>query len=310
MRKTNHFQERQGYTMEYSTTSNNFYRHSGKVPLLGLILLGVAGLVAVPILGVLYGYLIFYIPFIYVNLFVVFGYVYAVSFVLSKAMRLGKIRNTLIAGLAAFGFGLLAEYVGWVAWIAALARDPYFLIEFFFPFDIIYIITELAKEGVWSLGSSTPTGAFLYAIWLAEAAAVIGGTTYYTLHMLGETPFCEESDAWADKSTGIAAFAPLENPHGFKEALAQGNFSIFNELKPIQNGNEYTWFQLYECGDCNNFFVLNVKDVRTTTDYRGRQNTRQKNIVSNLKISQSALSTVKRLFEEHQQMLEQQSSQG
>jgi hypothetical protein len=128
MRKTNHFQERQGYTMEYSTTSNNFYRHSGKVPLLGLILLGVAGLVAVPILGVLYGYLIFYIPFIYVNLFVVFGYVYAVSFVLSKAMRLGKIRNTLIAGLAAFGFGLLAEYVGWVAWIAALIstflREP------------------------------------------------------------------------------------------------------------------------------------------------------------------------------------------
>jgi hypothetical protein len=294
--------------IEYSANPDNFYRHSGKVPFLGLILLGIAGFIATPILGIVYGYLIFYIPFIYVNLFVVFGYVYAVSFALSKAVRVGKIRNKWITALAAFGFGLLAEYVGWVAWIAALARDPFFLIEFFFPFDIIYIITELAKQGVWSLGSSTPTGAFLYTIWLAEAAAVIGGITYYTLHMLGDIPFCEESDAWADKSTGIAVFAPLDNPREFKEAISQGNFSAFNELKPIQNGNEYTWFQLYECETCHNFFVLNIKDVRINTDYRGRQNTKQKDIVSNLKVSQSALSTVKRLFEEHQQMMAQEEA--
>jgi hypothetical protein len=68
--------------------------------------------------------------------------------VLNKAIKWGKVRNTLIVGLAAFGFGLFAEYAGWVAWIAAYAKDPYYLLEFFLPLDIATFIIEIGKEGV------------------------------------------------------------------------------------------------------------------------------------------------------------------
>jgi fatty-acid desaturase len=97
---------------EFGTTAAKFYRHSGKAPILGLILIGLAGFIAVPILGLIYGVLIRVIPFIYINFFVVIGYAFAVSFVLSRVAKYGKIRNMVLLGLAAFFFGLLADYVG------------------------------------------------------------------------------------------------------------------------------------------------------------------------------------------------------
>jgi len=44
---------------QFSTSTSIFYRHSGRAPLLGLILLGAIGFIATPILGLIYGYLIY-----------------------------------------------------------------------------------------------------------------------------------------------------------------------------------------------------------------------------------------------------------
>lgn len=281
-------------------TTSNFYRHSGKAPILGLILLGAAGFISIPILGLLYGYLDFYIPIVYLTILLVFGYVFAIGFVLSKAATFGKVRNTFIIGLVGFFFGLFAEYVGWVAWIAALAKDPSYLIEFFFPLDILTIIVEVGKEGVWSFKGATPTGTFLYLIWLAEALFVVGGITYYAIKLSSDIPFCEDSDAWANKKSAMAVFAPLANPVEFKNSISQGVFSVFNELKPIQTGNAFTLFELYECDVCKNFFVLNIKDVQINRDQKGRQVRNEKPIVKNLIATPSTLSLIKRVAQEHE----------
>src|SRR5688572_26585526 len=98
---------------EFRTNNANFYRHSGKTPLTGLFLLGLAGFIALPILGLIYGYAIYYIPSVYLSVLLVFGYAFANGFVLAKAASLGKIRNGLVIGLAGFCFGLFAEYIGW-----------------------------------------------------------------------------------------------------------------------------------------------------------------------------------------------------
>jgi hypothetical protein len=286
--------------LNIGTTS--FYRHSGRAPILGLILLGAAGFILIPILAVIYGYLIYYVPSlsIYLGILLVLAYAFAGGYILSKAASLGKIRNKLIVFLAALAFGLFAEYVGWVAWIAALAEDPTFLIEFFFPLDILYLITEIAKEGVWSISGGTPTGGALYGIWLAEAIMVVGGMIYFALQSSSDVPFCEESDAWAGKKSVLGFFAPLTDIAAFRSAIEQGNLSVFNELKPVQSGSVFTMFDLYECDVCKNFFVLNVRDVKITTDYRGRQNRKEKKVVSNLIVSPSTISGLKRLFEEQQ----------
>jgi hypothetical protein len=283
---------------EFGTTTAKFYRHSGKAPILGLILIGLAGFIAVPILGLLYGVLIRVIPFIYINVFIVLGYAYAVGFVLSSVAKYGKVRNMFLLGLAGFFFGALADYVGWVSWLAVLMGDPSFLIGFFFPADVLYIITMVAEEGAWSIKGTTPTGGFLYFIWFIEACTVIGGSTYLTVTALSKTPFCEDSDAWADKKSQIGAFAPLTNPAQFKRAITQGNFSAFNELKPSRPEEmRFTTLELFECVQCRNFFVLNVDDVTVTIDNKGKANTKTKSVLSNLLITPHQLASLKRLAE-------------
>ena len=281
---------------EFAGTSTRFYRHSGKAPILGLILIGITGFIAVPILGLIYGVLIRIIPFIYINALVVAGYAFAVGFVLSKVAIFGKVRNMFLLGLAGFFFGLLAEYVGWVSWLAVLVGDPYFLFEFFFPQDILYIITLVAEDGAWSISGTTPTGAFLYILWFIEACVVIGGITYITVTSVSKTPFCEESNAWANKKSQIGAFATLQNKAQFKEAISQGNFSAFNELKLAKDEDmQFTTLTLYECEHCRNFFVVNVDEVTVKIDNKGRASTQSKPVVSNLLVTPIQLSDLRKL---------------
>lgn len=286
---------------ELSIGTASFYRHSGKAPILGLLLMGITGLIVTPILGVIYGYLLWYIPFIYINFFVVLGYAFGVSFVLGKMAKTGKIRNMFLLTLIGLFFGLLAEYIGWVSWLAALVGDPSFMIEFFFPLDILYIITEIAKEGIWSVSDVTPTGGFLYFIWFIEACMVIGIITYSTVTSLSKVPFCEDSDTWTERKGVIAAFAPIADKSSFKAAIEQGNFSRFSELQPVREGNKFTIIELYECPTCKNFQVINVKDLTITRDSKGRQNNKEKAIVSNLIVMPGVLGNIQRLAISHQE---------
>lgn len=281
---------------EFATTTAKFYRHSGKAPILGLALIGIAGFVSVPILGLIYGLLLRFIPFIYINFLIVIGYAYAVSFVLSWVAKFGKVRNLYLVGLAAFFFGVLADYVGWVSWLTALVGDPYFLVEFFFPLDILYFITLVAEEGAWTISGFTPTGGFLYFIWFIEACVVIGGITYLTVTALSKTPFCEESDAWAEKRTQIGAFTPVSDIRQFRQAITQGNFSTFNQLKPsAPEDRHFTTLEVYECEQCRNFFVLNVDDVVITVNNKGKAESKVKSIISNLVVTPHQLAGLKGL---------------
>jgi hypothetical protein len=281
---------------EFFGTTAAFYKHSGKAPILGLILIGIAGFIAVPILGLIYGVLTRIIPFIYLNILLVFGFVYAVSYVLSQVAKFGKVRNMILLGLSAFFFGILADYIGWVAWLAVAVGDPLFLFEFFFPADIFYIISLVAEEGAWTLSGTTPTGGFLYILWIIEACIVIFGIPYLTLDMLAKTPFCEESNAWADKKSQIGAFTPIADRTQFKQSVAQGNFSAFNQLKlSAENEMHYTSLEVYECEQCRNFHVLNVNDVNIKINNKGRAETKVKSVVSNLLLSPIQLAGLKKL---------------
>ena len=98
------------------------------MPLGGSILFLILSAVAVTVLGLIYGVLIFYIPIVQLSAFAVIGYVIAVSAVLNKSILAGKILNPIFTALAVFVFSIYAEYIGWVAWIATFAKDASYLI--------------------------------------------------------------------------------------------------------------------------------------------------------------------------------------
>jgi hypothetical protein len=284
---------------QFGLSTQGFYRKSGKVPFLGIILFFIIGGVGLTILGLIYGFVIFYIPFAQLGAFAVIGYAFAGSYVLTKAITIGKLRNPILIGLLVFGFSIYAEYIGWIAWIATLAKDARYLLEFFFPWEVLSIILELGVEGVWSLSGSTPKGAFLYLIWIVEALTVIGGITYLTIKSAAAMIFCEESNMWVTKKTLLGIFSPIADPRQIKLDVAQGNLSIFGQLSPATpNSSHFSLLEVYECEHCNNFRVLNLDDGVITQDRRGNMGSKTKPIIKNLLVSAAFLSNLKRTLEE------------
>src|SRR5262245_36932446 len=95
-----------------------FYRHSGRFSVAGWVCTFATTALAASLLGCLYSLAILYIPLIYVNVLLVFGFGLAAGAV---ALMLGvhfKIRNVWAACLAALLGLLVGYYVSWAVWLA------------------------------------------------------------------------------------------------------------------------------------------------------------------------------------------------
>jgi hypothetical protein len=144
-----------------------------------------------------------------------------------------------------------------------------------------------------------PTGGILYFLWTAEAAAVVGGSVFTACFFYMEIPFCEESDAWAEKSSTIGVFAPLSNPREFKNALNETGYAVFKQFQPARSGNQFTIVQLYECADCQNFFVLNLKTLTITFNNKGQRQNKYDAVVSNLLVTPSVVGMIRSLMAQY-----------
>jgi hypothetical protein len=279
-----------------STSAVQYYRRSRKAPIMGLLLMGLVGLIGIPILAAIYAFLMNVIPFLILRIVLVLGYPIMCSVIISSAAKTGKMRNLTLIVCAGIFFGLFAEYTSWIIWIAIVSKEINLLWNFFFPMDTFHLISIIAELGAWSFRNITPTGWVLYLFWFLEAVIVVGGTAYLTYKVNADTPFCEESDAWAEKKSDIGIFAPIENPVKFKKELEQMGYSTLNQFAPAQTGNMFTIVQLYECEKCNNFFVLNIKNQTIKLDSKGKRREEYTPVISNLLVPSSVVAMIRSLM--------------
>ena len=101
-----------------------FYKHSGKFGVHGPLLALLAAVVAGYPLGIIYAYLIKWIPFIYLNLFITAGYGLAFGFMTMALLKFAKVRNSSIALLTGLAVGLCAAYLSWNGFLHAMAKEP------------------------------------------------------------------------------------------------------------------------------------------------------------------------------------------
>ena len=96
---------------------NNYYTPSGKFSPISFALLIVLCLTVFPILGGLYTYAIWYIPFIYINFIITAVFAIAVGFLMNQVViKLGKVRSPKLAILLCLLGGFAALYAHWVVW--------------------------------------------------------------------------------------------------------------------------------------------------------------------------------------------------
>ena len=263
--------------------SNKYYEHSGKFGFMGPAYMLIIGAACTLVLSVIYGYAIFYIPFIYLNFLIALGFGALVGMLVGHGGKLGKVRNSPLLLFFGLVFGILAEYTGWVSWVFAFSKQEVLAL---YPSQILAVVTYVAQKGAWSIFGWTPMGGSLYTIWGIEAVMIIGTSTLACWGVVCSTPFCEHCNRWVEGKKSISPLEPIPDPDKFKSQLEQAGDTVVKALKKVDSKNkEYTQLDLIKCPECNYSYYLSMKSIKIEVDSKGKEKKDETDIVENFVLS-------------------------
>ena len=291
-----------GLLSPFSCCTNHYYQPSNRFSVGGVLLLLCVGILAAGLLAFIYVYAVWYIPFIYINflLTLVFGFLLGV--VLAQLVRTGKLRNpALVTGLAT-GVALAACYVQWALYLtlvlnttsveslgrrASVAHTSFsadvMMSILLHPGSIVEAMSELASSGSWSLMGVTPSGIFLYLIWLVEAAIIVVAAVMLA-RIQSTEPFSETANEWAEEEELPVLIAHINDPAATKMSLEAGDFSA---LRPASEDAEkmFARLKLHCAPNDTDCAFLSLENVKVSFDDKGKKSEATTNVVEYLRVS-------------------------
>ncbi len=246
------------------------YQHSGKAPLGGILLTMVGGLVAGVALGAIYGFLIYWSPFVYINAFITIGCGIALGVAVGGLAKIGKIRNPGLVSIVALVVALAAYYVHWSVWAGRMTDA-----QIVAPGALWNFIATINALGPWTIFEWTPTGFALWAIWAIEAVVVIGLGAISAGGVV-DVPFCEDTGVWAKETALPRQFAALDTP-----SVDSPN-SLLQALQPNDDSpGAYTEVSV-ATAEGSELRCVTLNSVVVETDKDGKEETKKHTIVKNM----------------------------
>ena len=236
------------------------YQPSGKLnPLVLTFSIG-AG-VAMIGLGFVYQKLLSWIPLIYLNALLVFGYAMAGGFMMQFAVKKGKCRNPMAAKVLGLVVGVVAilsthrfayQFALDEAIPEIMAEDPT-VTEAELRAEITFDhYVEVRVEEGWSIGKPGRSGSglplkgiFVYIVWLIEAGAVVWWTCVGA-NKMSQVPFIEAGDVWADQTEVVVRLAgqTLASKADLSEAGTLEQLIALPTANTAAPGSTYTIYEL------------------------------------------------------------------
>lgn len=271
-----------------------YYEHSGRVGIVGPFVMAAAGLVSAVVLGIIYGYLLWF-GFVIFNLFAPFVCGFLGGLVVSAAAKFGKVRNDKLVVWFGVVIGVFCVYAGWVIWLFAWGGRVQYA-----PTSMFAAMAEAAEEGVTTIFGWTPDSFILYAIWAIEALLIVGSTTLfaYTMSEQSMHPFCEDCNEWAESTYASPYMVNIDDPNSLKQLLEHGERACLLDLEAVEVMVPGTYSQLLiqACTKCRNFYCLDVKKVALSKNSKGKLKTSDSLLVDNLLISPDFHDALKERF--------------
>ena len=272
---------------------STYYKHSGKVGISSILFFSLCSLVILPILALIYTYLVWYIPFIYINFIITAGFGVAVGIAINYfVVNLGKVRNPFVSAVFGIVGGLIALYFSWSIWVDLVLNvgESYgnsrigittsnihlsqVLSLILSPELVASLAGEINQYGTWGIRSAPVSGLFLSIIWLIEALIVVVIATFLTIFR-AKKPFCEFDNKWFEE-TVLPAFNFIEKPQELVKNLENFNKESFANLYLMKNVEEshHSLFTLYSSKKGKNFLSIeNNKSITTSKGEKEFENT-------------------------------------
>jgi len=295
-----------------------YYRPSGITPVPGAVATLVLSAVAGSLLGAVYAFVNHHDPWLYINVFLVVGFGFSLSWIVSLGVRKFRVRNVLVAAITGFLVFAAAWITHWFFYVSTVIVDlntdsPYdaaAIVEIAFdlmrdPESTWELILELNREGLWSLAGSSggelaPQGIVLALLWSAEALVLC----YFSVKKPWDEasrPYSERLDRWMDPQTAPAPVAFIENVDDFKNAVSRNDYSALTTPLPsaVDEENEntkYATLDLYSDSFDSYVSVQNVS-IKLKKKAKGRAKKRKedvtkKEIIRYLKIPSEIARTI------------------
>ena len=289
-----------------------YYQPSNKMPLGGVLLFLLGGVLAAAVLAFVYIYAIWYIPFVYINFFICLGFGLVLGGILLLLARAGKLRSPKGVGVLAVLVGLAALYLEWSVYLTLLfnsettgagrAADTStsFSASLFgdvltHPGAMWTAIRKINETGTWSLKGATPSGLFLWFVWLVELVIILG-RAYLLARSQADEPFSELANEWAEEET-------LPHPVAYAPDAAQTRTSLetgqFQALAPHVAQAELAPFarlKLHRVANDPACQYLTLENVTPKVDDKGKASESTATVVQHLAISSGVYDDLKQRF--------------
>jgi len=281
--------------MSFTTTATLYYKPSGKTPVGGIVIFLAGGIIAAWILGIVYTYVVEYIPFVTIRVIatIFFGVLLGVMF--SPLSKIGKLRSPTKVTILAIVVTLVGLWLHWAFFCAFILNKygsaaaypliPTYIHLLKFPSEVLHTANSILEHGHFTIGGgSTPvTGIDLAVIWVIETLIILGFSVPFA-HILANSPYSETLDRWADAEDlpGTPPFFP--DITATKKSLRAGDFSlILNAEKTSTAPHSIITLHVVE-GDPDCCY-LTLANLTVTTNKKGRHQRKTTNIVKHLRIT-------------------------
>jgi hypothetical protein len=272
-----------------------FYEHSGRGGTWGVPLAAVIGVIAALVLAVAYVYILNWIPLIYVSFLATGAFGFAVGAAVGWGAKIGKLRNMTIAVALGVLVGAIAMYFAWA--IDPFARFPQ-LGRPLWDLESIWKYMKLGyEEGFWSIGRNgdAVTGPFLAVVWVLESILVIGLSVVGVNALLGEQPFCEETNQWTRTQKAVSRLS-LENDaqvEGKFRRLMDGDLRAVSEFFSTDVNAHHLQLDVATCDECPTCKFLTVRMIEYETTNKGEIKKKETKLLTNLQITEEELAIVR-----------------
>ena len=264
------------------------YQHSGSVGTTGIPLMAIVGGISAILLGILYTYVLAWIPFIYVSFLATAGFGAVLGLVVGWSARLAKVRNPFLIGLLGLACGVLGLYVSWA--FDGIARFgatdfPGILLSFG---ALKSYIEVFYNEGFWGIGRAggMVSGIPLALIWVTEAGIILGASWLLAGGFIVNHPFCENCNRWTERTEGLCQLHPPEDNENAVAQLCEGDISVLSQFqKSPPEAAAFLRIDTAHCPDCSECNCVTVNLAQITIDKDGNASTNTQTLVQDMILS-------------------------
>jgi hypothetical protein len=237
-----------------------------------LVLVGVIlSCLAAGAIGLLYGALDWYIPFVKLRFLLTLGAGLLTGFCISYSLSyLGHLRPWYVRVALGSTFMMMAYLLCWVTWLHSVIGWSGIII---LPSEYYDVIAAIYEKGAWGMSAGKPFAQLeLAGIWGLEALLFLGGGIAALCHSPNdEKPYCESCKTWTLPDPNIGLFDPPATLHDLQSNLSSGALDTLFDLSPLSPESQtFISATVYECPQCKSFKTLSVMQKQMQFNENGR----------------------------------------